>query len=384
MNELIRCRFRMQLRLVGLAMIFGICGSVVPTSNTTAADGSSREEDDGTIHVPAFSLPESSYLSNETRAALKQLRRLDAFQIIINSCPSLEGVKIDGVAAIRRCQAEAFYRTGFYKDIRSRYPIVLTTQRIHGVYTEIFTPKEGIPKRNEHRVLINLHGGSFSYYARINSHLESIPVASVGKIKVISIDYRQAPEYTFPAATKDIAEVYRELLKTYSPKDIGLYGCSAGGVLTAESIVLFEKQNLPLPGAIGMFCAGADRALDANTRKSRKSDSGYFAAARTGDYKPSPKLNYFRGVDMRDALVNPGDSDEVMSKFPPSLLISGTRDMALSSVVVTHAQLVRLGVETELHVWEGMDHAFHYFPQLPESREAYDVIVKFFDVHLGK
>src|SRR6185312_14600393 len=91
---------------------------------------------------------------------------------------------------------------------------------------------------------------------------ESIPIASIGKIKVISIDYRMAPEYTFPAASDDVVAVYRQLLKTYKPKNMGLYGCSAGGLLTAESISRFQKESLPLPAAIGMFCSGASYYQD--------------------------------------------------------------------------------------------------------------------------
>jgi monoterpene epsilon-lactone hydrolase len=53
-------------------------------------------------------------------------------------------------------------------------------------------------------------------------------------------------------------------------------------------------------------------------------------------------------------------------------------------VVQTHSELVRLGVEAELHVWEGLGHAFFFNPELPQSREMYDVTVKFFDKHLGK
>ena len=72
-----------------------------------------------------------------------------------------------------------------------------------------------------------------------------------------------------------------------------------------------------------------------------------------------------------------------MARFPPALLITGTRDYAMSAVLHTHAQLVRLGVEAELHVREGMEHAYFYDPALPEAREAYDIIVKFSNRHLG-
>jgi hypothetical protein len=57
-------------------------------------------------------------------------------------------------------------------------------------------------------------------------------------------------------------------------------------------------------------------------------------------------------------------------------------DKALSSVAYTHFLLVAQGVDAELHVWEGLGHAFLYDPELPESREVYAVVVRFFEKHL--
>jgi len=69
------------------------------------------------------------------------------------------------------------------------------------------------------------------------------------------------------------------------------------------------------------------------------------------------------------------------------LLISGTRDAGLSTVVYTHAQLVEAGVEADLHAWEGADHCSFaqgdIDPKVPETRQAWKVIVRFFDRHLG-
>ena len=70
--------------------------------------------------------------------------------------------------------------------------------------------------------------------------------------------------------------------------------------------------------------------------------------------------------------------------FPPTLIVTGTRAFELSNAVYTHAQLVKLGVDADLHVWEGMFHGFFYNPDVPESRECYDVIVRFFAGRLGK
>jgi len=65
-------------------------------------------------------------------------------------------------------------------------------------------------------------------------------------------------------------------------------------------------------------------------------------------------------------------------------MMTGTRDVAMSDAVHTHVELVKAGVDADLHVWDGMGHAFFYDPTLPESKEAFAVVVKFFDRHLGR
>jgi hypothetical protein len=102
------------------------------------------------------------------------------------------------------------------------------------------------------------------------------------------------------------------------------------------------------------------------------------------DKYANPQTNlYLQDVYPQDSLAFPGQSDETLEQFPPSLFITASRDIAFSSVVNTHARLVAYGIDAELHVWEGLGHAFFYNPDLPQSREAYDVIAKFFDRHLG-
>ena len=76
-------------------------------------------------------------------------------------------------------------------------------------------------------------------------------------IQVITVDYREAPEHAFPAASEDVATVYRDLLKQYDPKSIGIYGISAGGFLTAQTVAWLQQENLPMPGAIGIFSAAS-------------------------------------------------------------------------------------------------------------------------------
>ena len=73
-----------------------------------------------------------------------------------------------------------------------------------------------------------------------------------------------------------------------------------------------------------------------------------------------------------------------LSKFPPSLIITGTRDAMLSATSIFHRALRRAGAKAELFVFEGMPHAHWYTFHLPESREAVDIMTRFFTENLGR
>jgi len=337
---------------------------------------SAAEIPDDTTKIPSLSLPESSLLSREARAVLRRAQEPSKSDSSEMPCASIEQATAAQASLIHRCEADALHKSSFYQKLRDRYHVIWVPQSIAGVRTEVFTPVEGIKTENQRRVLINVHGGGFLGGWQTNSHLESIPIAALARIKIISVDYREAPEFAFPAASIDVAAVYKELLKTYRPESIGIYGCSAGGLLTAEAVAWLQKEKLPRPGAVGMFCEGADYWTEG--------DSGYVGKAMLGGIIWGEKIQnpYFKHAGPDDPLAFPVRSPEIMEKFPPSLLIAASRDPALSSVVYTHSVLVDQKVDAELHIWEGLGHAFFYDPDLPESRAAYAVIVKFFETHL--
>ncbi|HEU4670934.1 MAG TPA: alpha/beta hydrolase [Dyella sp.] len=322
---------------------------------------------DGTVTAPAVSVPYSDLASSEARAFFPKMLA--------------EGAKAPPITA-PIAESRAFYdrmNTARVARMRERYPVTLHAGTIAGVPTQVVLPARGIAPANRHRVLVNLHGGAFLWGAGSGGLVESIPIASLGRIEVITVDYRQGPEHTFPAASDDVEAVYRALLERYRPQDIGIYGCSAGGILTAESVARFIHDRLPVPGAIGTFCGSL---LDL------AGDSSRVAPVLNGQGVPAHRpgfadLPYFHGADPRDPLVQPGLSPALLAGFPPTLLITGTRDMAMSSEVRSQALLERAGVEAELHVWEGMWHAFFVDSGLPESQQAYRTIVAFFDRHLG-
>jgi acetyl esterase/lipase len=89
---------------------------------------------------------------------------------------------------------------------------------------------------------------------------------------------------------------------------------------------------------------------------------------------------YANGEDLKSPLLSPIYGD--FKGFPPTILISGTRDLLLSNTIRAHRKLRSAGVEADLHVYEGESHAMYLtsFPS-PESRDALGEIAKFFDRH---
>ncbi len=278
--------------------------------------------------------------------------------------------------ATRRSILDEFFYAPRIEEARRLYAVRESVLEIDGVYTEVFEPADGIPPANAERVLINLHGGGFSLGARTEGQLESIPVAAVAGMRVVSVDYRQGPEHRFPAASEDVATVYRNLLQKHTPEQIGIFGCSAGGMLTAQAVAWFAEHNLPSPGAVGIFCAGAGEFGIGDAAVITEA----FGENRVG----GGEVAYFEGADWNDRLVGPVNHPELLKHFPPTLVITSTRDGALSSAIVTHQRLIAAGVEAELHVFEGLMHYFFANTSLPESRQVFDVTARFFDRHLAR
>lgn len=358
-------------------------------SNIVFALERPQVDDNGSIHVPAFILPESSFLSAETRAELKKQRDYWAGMASESTvCPQNNDVSVEEMPAVRRCRANKFYKTPMYKSMRDQYAVDIAPVTIGDVYTEIVTPQAGISEENRSRVLINLHSGAYMYGSRTASQMESIPIAALARIKVVNIDYSLGPEHTYPAANNDVLVVYKALLKRYKPESIGIYGSSGGGMLVAQFLSLLQAESEPLPAAAGLFFSGAPTAADESNYKWTTSETGYLTEPLLGvNWKSlfGPSHSYFKGIARGSRLDSPGSYDDIMENFPPTLLLNGgARDFSLSMVIVTHAQLVRLGVEADLHLWEAMGHVFNTNPNLPESRESYNVIVNFFDKHLEK
>jgi acetyl esterase/lipase len=211
---------------------------------------------DGTLHIRSFSVPLSNYISREAKAAFIEAvrRERDDEDEFLRNPPK------DPYSCERREPLDSHLRT-LIDHARASYAVRIEERRISGVRTDVITPAEGIPVRNQHRALIELHGGGFACDGSggLSGQVEAILISAVAKIKVIAIDYRTSPQFHFPAAVEDVAAVYTELLKQYRSQNVGIYGCSTGANLTASAVAWFQTHALPRPGAVGLFCDGATK-----------------------------------------------------------------------------------------------------------------------------
>jgi epsilon-lactone hydrolase len=255
-------------------------------------------------------------------------------------------------------------------------PTHIVETQMAGIPVHVVTPEE-MPEANRDKVLMNLHGGGFN--ADSGSYGESIPIARYTQMKVVAVLYRLAPEHPFPAGVDDAVTVYKELLKSYKPEHIAIYGTSAGAMMTAEVAVKLKQLGLPLPGALGFFSGTGDFA------RAGDSESLFTLSGLAGPLQPPNGRHdpYYAGTTSpTDPVLSPIYAD--LHGMPPTLFVTATRDALLSGTVNLDRAFLRAGVDTQLVVFDALQHAFWYNPKLPESIEANHIMANFFVKRLGR
>jgi monoterpene epsilon-lactone hydrolase len=311
---------------------------------------------DGTLHLNQRTLPQPAMTSPEAKAkyveiidrslALKPASREEIARNFMQGAGA-------GLAAIRDAVLKV-------------YPSVeMQETQMGGVKVAIYTPKD-MPARNRNRVVM-----------MFNSDPTGVSLAAISKMKVIGVQY--VP--TVPKGNAEIVAVYRELLKSHKPSQIAMVGLSGGCQFAANTAMWLPEQKLPFPGALGLLtCAGGSFPGDSrntlNGLDAQLSDYTMAAAMRSGRSAPPPVEP---GEPQREVL----DTPVIPKGFPPSYLLSGTRDMCLSETALLHRKLRHAGVEVDLNIFEGMWHGFNMEPELPETRDAAADLAGFLDRHMG-
>ena len=253
--------------------------------------------------------------------------------------------------------------------------VTVTPAALGGVPTAEITV-DGIEPRH---VVLYFHGG---VYVMGDAALAADLASQIGRrtrARVISVDYRLAPEHPYPAAVDDALAAYQALLQNgTAPADIAFAGESAGGALAVATMVNARDHGLPLPAAAFVMSPYADLTLAGTTMETKREVdplmSRELLQARVPDYTA--------GQDAALGLISPIFAD--LSGLPPLIIQAGTHEVLLDDAVRLAQQAAAADVEVTLDITPGVPHVFQNFsPILDEAATALDRAGQLLSAHLA-
>lgn len=212
---------------------------------------------------------------------------------------------------------------------------------------------------------LHLHGGGYVMGDPAGSRGFTTALAQATRAKVISLDYRLAPDHPYPAAVEDALGAYAALLRTTPVSGIAIGGESAGGGLTIAVLLAIRDAGLPMPACalamspwVDLTCSGASYAscADRDPLLTRR------VLLEMAD-------EYLCGHDPRTPKASPLFTN--LAGLPPLLIQVGADEVLLDDAVALARRAEAIGVSVTLEVWPDMIHVWQMFAgALPEADEA--------------
>ena len=210
-----------------------------------------------------------------------------------------------------------------------------------------------------------------------DSRYLTVALGQATKMRVLSVDYRLAPEHPHPAGQEDCVAAYKWLLSTgIKPENVIIGGLSAGGYYTLTTILRLREEGLPLP--LGAICLSP-----ATDFRQEGLDDLFFENAKTDPILADGGLllfcipTYAAGADLNDPILSPVIAD--FKGFPPILIQASTSEMLYSGSKHLAENAKDAGVDVTLETWDNIPHGFHVFGLnvLPEAQDAINHIKTF-------
>ena len=209
-------------------------------------------------------------------------------------------------------------------------------------------------KVNENKIFMFMHGGGY-YRGSVAATRATVGrISAEAKVKCLSIDYRLAPEHTFPAAIDDTYLAYQWLIEQgISPKDIIVSGQSAGGGLCLALLLKIKENKMSQPlGAV---------ALSPWTDLSQSGKSMITNAKLdpiiSKEYLDRFSKLYFPESFQMSHLASPIIGE--LSGLPDILIQVGSAETMLDDSKFFYEKAKKANVNVKLEVWEDMFHGWH-------------------------
>ena len=224
-------------------------------------------------------------------------------------------------------------------------------------------------------LILQLHGGG--YYGKMHNTYRDMAAMYhevSGGYSVLSIDYRVAPEYPFPAALEDALDAYRWICEQgYPPEELFVVGDSAGGGLALALVLYLRDHKMTLPKGIITMSAWTDLTKSGESyTENFKKDPMFGRSMDTLIYKEG----YFGKEDPANPYISPVNGK--YEGFPPMLMQVGEYEMLLSDTLSVAKKAKEAGVLVKEHTYTGMFHVFQMGKLLyPEAKEAWVEVGRF-------
>ncbi len=239
----------------------------------------------------------------------------------------------------------------FYAAFQGDCPAVVEKTSLLGKVPAFRIHHPDIEPRN---CMLFLHGGGFTI-GSTRDHLGLCSRLSLAAAtRIISIDYRLAPEYRFPAALEDCLLAYETLLKEYSPEQIVVAGISAGGNLLLTLLLLLKEKGRPMPAAAVAMSPAVDLLFIGESVRYNAANDWILAERLV-----NVRQNYLGDADPCNPLVSPIYGN--LAGLPPLLLQVGTHELLLDDIRRFVAKFQEQGGIVQYEEWDGMFHCWQVF-----------------------
>ncbi|MCY4388717.1 MAG: alpha/beta hydrolase [Desulfurellaceae bacterium] len=266
------------------------------------------------------------------------------------------------------------------KDINAMRAIMIEAQAPAGVTC---TPVEagGVSAEwsvadgaDQDKVILYVHGGGY-VMGSAGSHRDMTSrLSQAAGARVLSLNYRLAPEHPFPAPVDDTVAAYRWLLgQGIQASNMAIAGDSAGGGLALAALIAIRDAGEPVPAAGIGISPWVDME---GTGESMTTRAAVDPVVQKEGLLGMAKI-YLGGADPKNPLAAPLHAN--LAGLPPLLIQVGDSETLLDDATRITERAQKADVDVTLKIWDEMPHVWHLFaPILPEGRQAIEEIGTFF------
>ncbi len=231
-----------------------------------------------------------------------------------------------------------------------------------------------VPGAIENRVILYFHGGGMVLMSPKSHRALTIEIAQYTKMRVLSVDYRLAPEHPFPASLEDCVKAYKWLLSQgFKAENIIIAGDSAGGNLTLTTLLKLRDDGITLPAGAVALSPATDYTDESKTlHENAKTDP---VLGDIGIFWWTTA--FLAGANPTNPYISPVLAE--LSGLPPILIQVSTSEMLYDQSTRFIERAKAAGVNATLQEWEDTIHVFQGFGlhDLPEAKDAIQKIGEF-------